>query len=187
MIYLHTFLYYTVFSSIVLFYGIGLSQISVSGERHQNQIIFFFKTMLSIFLTAILTYLVVAFILVPLALVEIFPVICLLIFITINSFTEGLVRLTTGTATTEFAVSFLIVLLAIFQSNTILDTMVICLSCICGFLVLVPFVRVLRNRLVMNGRFYFEKYICMLFVFLVVLLMIISVFDITWLNGGMIK
>lgn len=187
MIYIDTFLYYTLFSSIVLFYGIGLNQISIIGNELSRQIIFFIKTILSIFSTSILTYLVVAFILVPLELVEIFPVICLLIFIAFNSFAEGLVRLTTGTETTEYIISFLIVLISIFQSNSILDTMVICLSSICGILILIPFIHVLRNRLIVFGHSYFERYLCIFFIFLAVLLLLISVFDVSWLNVGVIK
>ncbi|MCR4631241.1 MAG: hypothetical protein K5786_06375 [Treponema sp.] len=187
MIYINTFLYYTLFSSIVLFYGIGLNQLSEIGNKDSRQFLFFFKSTLSIFTTAILTYLIVAFILVPLELVELFPFICLLIFIAFNSFAEGLIRLTTGSATTEFIISFLIILVSIYQSNSILDTLVICLSCICGLALILPFIHVLRNRIIINGHEYFEKYICILSVFLAILLVIISVFDISWLNGGMIK
>jgi hypothetical protein len=187
MIYINTFLYYTLFSSIVLFYGIGLNQFTVVGEDKANQIIFLLKAVLSIYSTAILTYLIVAFILVPLELVEIFPVICLLIFVAFNSFAEGLVRLTTGTDTTEFVISFLIVLISIFQSNSILETLVICISCICGIFILLPFIHVFRNRLMSFGQAYFEKYLCIFFIFLSILLILISVFDVSWLNGGMIK
>lgn len=187
MIYLYTFLYYTLFSSIVLFYGIGLNQLSVIGEKQSSQIIFLLKAVLSIYSTAILTYLIVTFILVPLELVEIFPVSCLLIFIAFNSFAEGLVRLTTGTDTTEFVISFLIVLISIFQTSSILDTLLICLSCLCAIFILIPFIHVFRKRLITFSQGFVEKYLCIFFIFLAILLIIISVFDVSWLNGGMLK
>ena len=187
MIYISTFLYYTIFSSAVLFYGIGINKISVIGEEKRNQIIFYTKTVLTIFSTAILTYLVVQFMLVPLSLIEIFPLVCLLIFVAINSFAEGLVRLTTGTSSTEFIISFMIALLSVFESTSILDVLIICTSCMAGLLILIPFVLVFRKRIMQNGQKFHEKYICLFFVFLAVLILLISAFDISWLNGGMLK
>ncbi|MCR4580436.1 MAG: hypothetical protein K5681_08820 [Treponema sp.] len=187
MIYIDTFLYYTLFSSIVLFYGLGLNQFSIIGDKSPMQIIFFFKSLLTIISTTILTYLTVSFILVPLELVEIFPIICLLIFIAFNSFAEGLIRLTTGTETTEFVLSFLIVLLAIYQSSTILDTLTICFSSICGFIILIPFIHAFRGRLKNYDEAYLKRYMCLFFFYIAILLLIISVFDISWLNGGIIK
>lgn len=187
MIYIDTFLYYTLFSSILLFYGIGLNQVSEIGEQTNITIIFFLKSILSIFSTSILTYLVVAFILLPLELIEIFPIICLLIFVTFNSFAEGLVRLTTGTSTTEFLISFLIVLISIFQSSSILDTMVICFSCISGILLLIPFINVLKNKITNKDNSYVEKNICTFLILVAILILIISVFDVSWMNRGIIK
>ena len=187
MIYLDTFLYYTLFTSIVLIYGIGINQVSAIGIAKINTFTFFLKAIINILSTSILTWLVTAYILVPLKLVEIFPVIAYLIFVSLSSLLEAVNRITTEKSTAEFIVSFLIIILSIIESTSILNTIVICLSCFISLLIICPFIYTLKNRATANGQKINEMYYSILFVFLAVLILIISVFDISWLNPGVIK
>lgn len=187
MINLDTFLYYALFSSAVLIYGIGLNRISELGVTKLYSVIFYIKAVFTILITSVLTWLVTSRILVPLKLVEIFPVLCFLIFVCINSFIEALIRLTTGISTSEFIVSFLIVLLSIMESVSIINSIIICVSCFVAFLILIPLCYAFKYRFCSNGNTINEKYYCTFLFFIAVLVMLISGFDISWLSFGAIQ
>ena len=187
MIYIDTFLYYTIFSSVVLIYGIGINRLAEFGNTQFNHILFSLKIILSIFGTVVLSWLVTKYVLAPIKLIELYPLMALLIFISLNAFLEALIRLTTGTSTTEFIISFLIVLLALSESTSIIDCIIICVSCLASILLLLPVIFTLKARIICNGRKINERFYSIFFMFLALLIIIISVWDIMWLNPGVIK
>ena len=113
MIYLNTFLYYTIFSSVFVIYGIGLSRSVEIGVSIFYKPVFYLKAFFTIVSSSVLSWLFTNYILSPLKLVELFPLVSLLIFICISTFIETLVRLTCGFSVSDFIVSFLIVLLSV--------------------------------------------------------------------------
>jgi len=187
VLYVSCFLYYTLFASVVLIYGIGLNKVVECGISKFYNFLYYLKAALSILATAVLSWLVVNFILVPLNLVELYPLLCLLIFICINTFLEALVRLTTGITTTEFIVSFLIILLSVSESTSILNTIIICFSSYIALLCTIPFSITFKKRVCSNGNFLDGKYFSLFFIFLAVLILIITTWDIGWLGKGVIQ
>lgn len=187
MLYLETFLYYTFFASAVLFYGVGISRIGELGIIKIPNIIFFIKNVSSIYICAILSWIVTSKILLPLKITEIFPLIVFLLLVSISTFFECLVRLTTNKLSTEFIVSYVIVFLSVAESSSWLNTIIICTGIICSIGILCPFIITLRHRLCNNGQRMNEKFYSIFFIFLAVILLIFSVFDISWLNPGALK
>ena len=123
-------------------------------------------------------------ILVPLKLTELYPLVCFLIFICINAFLEALVRLTTGKSTTEFVFSYLVIILSVSESTSFLNTVAICLSCVLSVILLLPFIIAFKRG---NNKTNKENYYCRLSLYIAILILIISVFDILWFNPGVIK
>lgn len=187
MSFLNSFLYYTIFSSVVLIYGIGINRVAEFGISKSNGIIFIIKEIVGILLTSILSWLFISYLLIPLKIVEVFPIISFLIFITVNSLLETLVRLTSKQVTSEFIISFLIVLLSICESTSLVHTILICLSCMISILLIVPFCHTFKNNILSNGFSINEKYYSLFFIFLGILILMMSVWDIVWLNPGVIK
>lgn len=187
MIYLDTFVFYTLFSSAVLFYGIGINKISDFDSDLRNNISRLIKMILTIMLTSLLSWGVIKIVLIPLKLVELYPLIALLIFICVNVLFEVIVRLVSGKVSSEFIISYLIVLLSISESISLLNSMIICAGCFVSFLLLWPFVTTFRNKLRSNGNSLNASYYSLLFLFLALLIIIISVFDVSWLNAGVIE
>lgn len=187
MIYIETLLYYTLFASSVLIYGVGINRIVEVGISKFSSIIYYIKCIISILSTSMLTWLITNFILLPLNLIELFPLVAFLLFICLDTFIEALIRLTTGKTATEFIVSFLIILLSIYESVTFLDTIIICVSCFIAILLLFPLSITFKRRLCSNGQFLDEKYYSFFFIFLAVIIIILSVWDIGWLNTGVIQ
>lgn len=183
---LNTFLYYFCFASAVLFYGIGSTKLVDFSNFTAKTLAFFVKLILSLIITVIIGWIVTNKILVPLDMVELYPIVCLFIYVCINTFTEALVRITTGIDSAEFIVSFLIVLLTVSESLTIIDVLVISGSCIFSLLGLLPFIYAFRSRITTEIGMK-EKYYCRLFLFLALMILIISAWDCMWINPEVIR
>ena len=186
MIYISTFLYYICFASIVLIYGIGLNKTSEIEDFLNKRILYVIKIIVSIFISSVLSWIVTSTILEPLHLSEIYPIICFLIFICINIFMESLIRLTSKSSTTEFIFSYLTVVLSVSESSSILFTLVICASCILSFALLMPFI-IFYKKKISRFNLTYDVYYCRLLLFLAVLIFIISAWDVSWLNPGVLK
>lgn len=187
MIYLQTFLYYTFFSSIVLIYGIGLNSIAEIGISKSNSLMFFIKAIMTILCTSMISWVIISKILVPLKLVELFPIIAFIIFTCVNSLFEGVIRIVTGKSSSEFIVSFLIVILSLSESTNILNVLIICFSAMVSLLILMPLCLTFKSRVIANGKHINEHYYSMFFILLAILIFIMSVSDISWLNPGVMK
>lgn len=184
MLYVNTFFYYTVFASIVFIYGIGLNKVIETGISNFYSLLFYVKASVSIMTTSVISWLIIKYVLIPLELVELYPLLCFLVFVFINTFLEALVRITTGHSTTEFIISFLIILLSISESTSLMNTIIICLSSYVALLITVPFSITFKKRVCSNGKFLDEKYFSLFFIFLGVLIILISAWDIGWLSKG---
>ena len=187
MIYLSTFLYYTLFSSMVLVYGIGLNKIAEIGIVKFKEPVFYTKCAFSIISSAVISWLITYYLLVPLTITELYPLVCFIVYACISTFLGGIIRLTTGHMASEFAVSYLIILLSIAESSSLLFTLFISLSGILSMLIIVPFSLTFRRRVCSNGRLLDEKYYSLYFIFLAVLILLLSVWDIAWLNPGALQ
>ena len=187
MIYLYTFLYYTLFSSVVLIYGIGLNKIAEIGIVKFKETIFYVKCSVSILSSAVISWLITYYILVPLTITELYPLVCFIVYACISTFLGGIIRLTTGHTTSEFAVSYLLILLSIEESSSLLFTLFISLSGLLSMLIIIPFSLTFRRRVCSNGRLLDERYYSLYFIFLAVLILLLSVWDVIWLNPGAIQ
>ena len=187
MIYLNTNLYYTLYSSVIVIYGIGLNRSVEIGISLFYKPVFYLKALFTIISSSVLSWLFTNYILMPLKLVELFPLISLLMIICISTFIEALVRLTCGFSVSEFIVSFLIILLSIFESTSILFSILICASSFISILFLIPFCISFKKRITANGKQLDEKYYSLFLIFLAILILLLTVFDINWLKPGVLK
>lgn len=184
MTFLNTFLYYVCFSSVILIYGIGSTKVFDLNLTRLKSISYCSKVLLSILLSSILGWLVTKGILVPIKMTELFPLVSFLIYICINTFMEALIRLTTGKSATEFVFSYLVIILSIAESTSFVNTIIITLSCICSFALTIPFIFAFKQR---NNEVTEEKYYCRLFLYIAILILVISVWDVMWINPEVIQ
>ena len=187
MIYYYTLLYYAIFSSVVLIYGVGLNKIAEIGIVKFKDTIFYIKCAISIVSSSVISWLITHYLLVPLKITELYPLVCFIVYAAFSTFLGGIVRLTTGRATSEFAVSYLVILLSIAESSSLLFTLFISLCSLLSMLIIIPFSLTFRKRVTSNGRLLDDKYYSLYFLFLSVLIMILSVWDIIWLNSEVIQ
>ncbi len=182
----NTFLYYTFFASAILIYGIGLNRFVDFKINLSTQIPLCIRIIISIVATSVISWLIGSITLVRLDLTELYPLICFLIYIVINTFIEALIRLTTSKSTSEFIIPFLIILLASSEGTSFLNTLIIAASCMVSILLFIPFLYSFIHRIAGHTSSK-NKEFSLFFVFLAMLLLVIYVWDISWLNTGVIK
>lgn len=183
---LNSFLYYILFASSILIYGIGLNQTVEIGQARFENFTSLLKVLISIYSTSILSYLVTTRILITIGLVELFPLVCLLMYVCINSFLEALIRITTGTSSSEFIISWLIIIISVTESTSLINSLIVCTSCLISFVIITPLVYAFRTRIYIEKKLKGRHYSLIMF-FMCVLLLLISVFDIGWMNPGVLK
>lgn len=187
MIYFDTFFYYALFASVSLLYGVGLNKVSEIGTVNFKEIIFYVKCGITIVSSAVISWLIINYLLVPLKIAELYPLVCFVVYAFISSFLGAIINLTTGRSTSEFSISFLIVLVSIAESSSLMLTFIISLSCISALLMIIPFSLTFKKRVCSNGRSLDETYYSIYFIFLAIMILLLSAWDIGWLNQGVIQ
>lgn len=188
MIYLSTLLYYVFFASAILIYGIGLNKTVKFNffTKEKRQLNYFIKIIFTIFISSILSYIVIDNLLSPLKLTELYPLTSFFIFVFVSLILEAILRAATGRNTTEFIFTFLIVLLSVSESSSLLNTIIIDIGCLLSIAILIPIFFSFKKMNLSNeddDKIYLPR----IFLFIAILVVLISVFDITWLNQEVIR
>lgn len=170
----------------VFLYGIGLNRAVIISSSPKGLALSFMKSLFATVSTVSLSYLVIQNLLVPLSLQELFPLVCILIFLIVSVFIEVLIRLTVNSTVTEFSVSFLCVFLAINESLTLVEAILFVMCCLTSFYILIPVLSALRRRNEHASPLPVFKNSLILFS-LAILILFVLVFDASWLNGGIAR
>lgn len=182
-----TFLYYVFFSSAILFYGIGLNRTTLAASwPMKTTFLMLFKMFFSIECTTLLMIFFTYKLLVPLRLTALIPFIALMLYVALSSFIEITIRITMRKRVAEFSVSYLIIILSLSESMSVADAFFIPLFCIMSFAILTLLLHAVTfNVLKPNQDNYSSKKGLVLFS-LAVLIIACLVFDVTWLNPGVL-
>lgn len=181
------FFYYIFYSSAVMVYGIGLSKSTFESRSLENMRARYIKALVVITSTTILTWLFTKGVLVPVNCAELYPLFCIFIFIILSIFSETLLRLTSQISTSDFSVSLLCILLAVNESMTVVDTVVISACSLSAFFLYTGVVQAIRKRvrLASPGREIEGR--GLLLMGIAVLLLAMLAWDVTWLNPGVLQ
>lgn len=185
---IYTVLHYFIFSSVILIYGIGLNNSIIQYDSFSGLKLYFVKSILTVLSTVSLTWVIIQQFLVPLRITELFPIAAVLIFMAISIFLETMIRITTRSVTSDFCFSFLIVILALNESISILDTIAVSIASLLSFIVLLPVLYTVKCRLdIAETAEHPENVKSLLMITLAVIIMIISAGNISWLTSGAFK
>lgn len=176
------FFYYLFYSSAILIYGIGINRATILCETPENMILKFIKMLISVCGTAVITYAVVTKILIKCNMAELFPFIAIVLFCCISVFLEAIIRLTAKNNTSDFAVSFLIILLAVNESSSLLQCFIICIFCTVGFFAIIPFLYAIRKRIEIAYPSRYFKNSSLIFISIAVIMIILAAYSASWLN-----
>ena len=181
--------YYLFYCSAVFVYGIGINRTAVI-SRSMDRPLFYqlIKCTIAVLCSTALSWVIIMQLLIPSGLVELYPLIALLIYLSVAVFVEILIRITTRLKTSEFAVSYLIILLSLNESTGILDALVIALSCTMSFVIILPVLFALRRRIeIARSRTDKMKKKSFIMLAMAVIIISLAVWNVSWLNQGVLR
>lgn len=184
---LNSFVFYILFCSSVLIYGIGFNRESVMCDYPKPVLFTAIKSYACVIISFLICYSLNKSLLIPLGIVEIYPFIALLIYVIITVFFELLIQITTKKSAAEFAISFLTVLLSLNEGITIIDGILICAGALTCFYVLLPILYAAEKRMLSSQRSTLFKRKSLIFLCMVIIMIALYSFNISWLNTGVIK
>lgn len=184
---INNFTFYILFCSSVLIYGIGFNRESVMCEYPKPVFFTAVKSYACVMISFLICYYLDMALIVPLGLAELYPLFALLVYVIISAFLEILIQITTKRTSAEFAVSFLTLILALNEGTTLGDGIIICVSSLTSFYLLIPILFAIEKRMIGSTTSSVFKRKCLIFLSMVVILIALYSFNISWLNAGVIK
>ncbi len=168
--------YYIIYTSALCFYGIGSNR-ALSICEHPRQLWgSAVKMLLTISSSTALTYLVAAKVLLPANLTEVYPFAAVLIFSSISIFIESIIRVATRHSASEYTVSLLSVLLGVNESTSVFESVVIACLCELSFFFCIFLLYAVRRRIGDKQN--------LLIVSLAIIIIILTAWNVSWLNQG---
>lgn len=183
-----TLLYYIFFSSAVFFYGIGVNDSTIVCDSIHEQLLPLIKMIASIVSTTLLCFVIIKNILAPLGITEMYPLIVLLVFFVISIFFESLIRITGQKNTAEFNISYLIILLALNESISLLHATIISIACFAAFAIVLPILYSIKKRIDIVGNLELHgNRRSLVLVSLAILATVLAVCNASWLTPGVLQ
>lgn len=184
---LFTVLYYVFFASAVALYGVGLNSATIICDSYNKITALLVKTLLTILSSAVLSWLLVNYLLIPLDLIELYPFFSLMIFLIVSLFFEALMRIVSKKVTSDFSFSYMIILLAVNESLNIIDVLLITFSSYISFMILIPILYSLKRRIdIVNGINVHGNKKSLILVSIAIIVATIAVGNVSWLNGRLL-
>lgn len=181
---INSILFYTLFCSAIFIYGIGTLQAAESSLARKKIAVTWIKSLLCVLTAISLAYCFMQLLLVPTGLVELYPLIALLFFSGVSLFFEIIFQLTTKKSTSEFAVSFLTVLLSLNEGESLVEAIVIGACCLASYYILIPFLFTFSNKLSSSKNTDVFRQKTSVFLCIVILMMALFALNISWINAG---
>lgn len=141
------FLYYILFSSAVLVYGVGVSKCIILCDDLGAFKLNLIKILLTLVITSISAQAICIRFLVPLNLSDIYPLVAAVVLLVVAIFFETMIRITTNDTTSDFGFTYLVVLLALNESLTMLEAIFITLASLISFILLLLVTHVIKCSL----------------------------------------
>lgn len=179
---LSVILYYLAASSAVLFYGIGINRtVSIKGTFSDN-LVSCFKALAAGASTSALTYLVVMWLLVPVHLAELYPLVALIFFLIFTTLSEIFIGIGIRNTPTEFTIPLLSVFLGVNEGFSIGVAVIITCTCIISFYLLMIIFHAVKGRISFYTTGGGLKTYAVLLLCLAAAIIAISGSNGTWLN-----
>lgn len=182
-----TMFYYIIYSSAVLFYGIGIERTAVLCRKQNHLFLVFIKMLISVISTAVVSFWFTNGMLVPAGLFELFPLFVLMLFLAISVFIEAIIRITAKISAAEFGISLIFIFLGITEAASIGECLLISTSSIIAFFIGIIFMYAINRRMELNDQKQEYEKLGHIIVSLAVVMVIFLVWNISWINTGVSK
>ena len=175
-------LYYCVYASAVLIYGIGLDRTLCVSKKPSSVFIPCLKMLICVSATSALDFLIENYMLVPARLTELYPFFAVIIFTLIAVFVEAIIRITTKTDMAEFSVSLLCVLLGLCEGGTIASCVIISCLAVVVYFIFIPILHAIRQRIDLSPVSVDCKNESVIFISMAIIMIVLLAWNVSWLN-----
>lgn len=176
--------YYVFIASAVLVYGIGLNTIAVTLDSMRVICISLAKILFAVLTSAVFIWLITKYILSPLNVVELYPLLSLIILFLIFLLIDFVIKIKNKGKEFEFSVSFLILILTVNECISLIDLIIAVISCSASFLVLLYLIRAVRDRLNIAESSAMNKNLkTLLLLSIAILIAVLAAANVSWLNA----
>ena len=185
---IETILFYTIFSSVILIYGIGLHTSTVVCGSVKKLYVPALKAFSIVIFSSAMTWLFIKFVLVPLAITGVYPLVASLFFFSISILIEKLFRSKTNDKDTDFNFLFLVTVLVLNESAFIVDVLLISFSSLLSFVILLPLLYSLKNKIDIVGNTTINgNRKALLLISVSIIMMVLLFANVSVLNPGVLK
>ena len=182
-----TIMYYSFIVSAIFFYGIGLNDSTIICDKIHNIGMLLVKMLVSIVASVALCFLIQKEFLIPLGQNDFIPLIALLVYIIISVLFESIMRITSTKNTAEFNISYLIVLLALYESPNLVSSVSISIASFLSFAIILPVLYSIKKRIDIVGNIELHgNRRSLVLISLAILATLISVCNVSWLVPGVL-
>lgn len=181
---LNTFMFYLLYSSSIIIYGVGINRAVQISEKPSTLITSFLKVFISVIVSTLICFIANHYLLAKAGILELFPFTTVIIFLVISMLVELTFRNAFKNSSAEFAFSFTCVILALSESSTMIEAVLIASSCVLAFIVLVPILFAVRKRIEVSSPIQDFRNSSLLLISLAILSILTLVWNVSWLNKG---
>ncbi len=181
---INSFFYYLIYSSAILIYGIGINKATMMSDKASSVFMEGFRMLLAVVSSSTLTYLIVTTFLLPVDLIELYPFVAVLIFCIITIVIETFVRITAKSNTAGYGVSMLCIMIAVSESTSLTDCVLISCFCVLSFYILVPVLHAIRKRIELSRPMEELENSSLLYISLATIIIILLAWNVSWFNPG---
>jgi electron transport complex protein RnfA len=180
-------LYYLIYTSAVLIYGIGTNRATVVCLKPNHIVLYFVKMIITVSCSTALIYLLTKSLLIPISIAELYPFIAVLVFSAVSVFIESLIRITSKITAAEFGVSLLCVLLAVNESTSLVQSVLIACLCTVSFYLFVPVIYSIRKRIEIGRPASDFENSSLILISVAIIMIVLVVWNVSWLNPGVFQ
>ena len=178
-----TAVYYIFTASALLLYGIGINTVAIVCGSVRGIYTALAKILVTVLISVMLTWLITRFILSPFDLTALYPLISLVILFYVSFFAEFTIRITRESIAFEFAVSYLIVILASNECTSFWDALTVSISCAASFAFVLPLLYAVKHRLNESSEAVVRaKLKNLILISIAVIITALAAADVSWLN-----
>lgn len=143
---INSVLYYILYSSVFLVYGLGLSRLITLHEKLGSLFLTCVKTLITAICTVSLAYLIIRYLLVPFNLTELYPFVVVIIYVCISIVIEVFASIGISDSVTELTIPLTSIILAVNEQSSLAKILIVVSSCIAAFYILELVIYSLRIR-----------------------------------------
>ena len=179
---MNNFFYYLLFSSAILFYGIGLGRIVTIHDNYKSLCLAFLRTLVIVELTSIVSGFFTRTVLNRFDLFEFFPFFTLLIFLFFTALVNYVIFKAVKDFSFDFSTTFLFSLLAVQESSSFTELSVISLACVLTFYLVQILLIAFKKRFEIFVPPEKIHAVSLIYINIAILIFSIFAWNVSWLN-----